>query len=185
MADIALAATGRRFAPAVVAASAAGLLNATLAVTQLLSPAQPDKGGFVRTSDYLIEYQFAGALLLMAVAAVLLAGAHRRAGVRWSAFGNLAAGGYALGTAVFGISAAATAVRGTESLDAVQFPAILLWLVGGLLLAVATVRARMLPIAVGIGFAAGLPATMAIGDAGPLALAALWLAVAVYTARRS
>jgi len=35
------------------------LLNASVAVTQIVSPAQPDDGHFVRLSDYLVTYQFA------------------------------------------------------------------------------------------------------------------------------
>jgi hypothetical protein len=89
-----------------------------------------------------------------------------------------AAAAYALGTGLFGISAAFTAIRGTESLDVIQFPAIGLWLISGLLLAVAIIRARVLPMAVGLGFAVALPAAMALGHAGPFALAILWLAVA-------
>ena len=65
-----------------------------------------------------------------------------------------------------------------ESLDIIQFPGIGLWLTAGLLMAIATVRARVLPIAICLGFAAALPAAMALGHAGTLALAALWLAVA-------
>jgi uncharacterized protein with PQ loop repeat len=90
-----------------------------------------------------------------------------------------------LDTGLFGISAAATAARGVETLDVIQFPAILLWLVAGLLMAIATVRARVLPIVVGLGFAAALPASMALGNSGPLALAVLWATVAAALARKS
>jgi hypothetical protein len=107
---------------------------------------------------------------------------HRQVG-RWGTFGSIAAGAYALGTALFGISAAATAARGADTLDIIQFPAICIWLIAGLLTAIATVRARVLPIAVCLAFAAALPASMALGDAGPLTLAALWLAVAAALAR--
>ena len=37
---------------------------------------------------------------------------------------------------------------------------------------------ELLPVVVGLGFAAGLPAAMALGKSGPLALAVLWGAVA-------
>jgi hypothetical protein len=40
-------------------------------------------------------------------------------------------------------------------------------------------------VAAGLGFAAALPATMALGHAGPFALANLWLAVAGLIARRT
>jgi hypothetical protein len=52
------------------------------------------------------------------------------------------------------------------------FPAVGIWLIAGLLMAIVTVRARVLPI-VGLGFAARLPVTMALGHIGPLALTAL------------
>src|SRR5689334_8238913 len=78
----------RRVTPAVVVAAVAGVVNATLAVTQLISPAQPESGAFVRTSDYLIEYQFAVTLILTAVAVTLLAAVHRTGAMRWGVFGN-------------------------------------------------------------------------------------------------
>lgn len=176
--------TARRIAPVVVPAILVGVFNTALAFTQLVSPAQPGEGHrFSRTSDFLIEYQFAASLLLTSLAVLALAAAHRRHADRWGRFGTVAATGYALATGLFGISAAVTAIRGIESLDIVQFPAILLWLVSGLLMAIVTIRARLLPIIVGIGFAAGLPATMAVGDAGPFALAVLWFAVAASLSR--
>jgi hypothetical protein len=48
-----------------------------------------------------------------------------------------------------------------------------------LLMAIATVRARVLPIVICLGFAAALPVSIALGHAGTLAQAALWLAVAI------
>ena len=173
----------RRIASVVVPAILVAVVNATLAFTQILSPAQPGEGHrFTRSSDFLIEYQFAASLLLATVAVLALADAHRRRADRWGTFGTAASVLYAVATGLFGISAAVTAIRGTESLDVIQFPAILLWLVSGLLMAIVTIRARLLPVIVGIGFAVSLPATMALGDAGPLALAVLWFAVAA-TAR--
>jgi len=168
---------------AIVAAAAVAALNATLAAVQLLAPAQPADGHhFTRPSDYVIEILFAASLLGTACAVILLGRYHRQLG-RWSTLGTIAAGTYALGTALFGISSAATAARGVESLDIIQFPAIGLWLIAGLLMAIATVRARVLPTAICLGFAAALPACMALGHAGTLALAALWLAVAAALAR--
>ena len=161
-----------------------GALNAALAAVQLLAPAQPAGGHhFARPSDYVIEILFAASLLGTAFAVVLLGRYHRRLG-RWGRFGIVAVGAYALGTALFGISAAATAARGVESLDSIQFPAIGIWLIAGLLIAIATVRTRVLPIAVCLGFAGGLPAGMALGHAGPLALAFLWVAVSAALARK-
>jgi hypothetical protein len=171
-----------RVRPVVIAAGVAAALNATVAVTQIVAPAQPAEGAFVRLSDYLIEYQFAGSLLATAIAVTLLAAWHRGT-PRWGKLGAISAGGYAFATALFGVSAVATAVRGAESLDVIQFPAILLWLLSGLLLAVATVRARRLPVVLGVAFAAGLPASMALGPAGPLALAALWAGVTITLVR--
>jgi hypothetical protein len=178
------AVTGRLTRLAIPAAVAAGVLNAALAAVQLLAPAQPaDSHHFVRTSDYVIEILFAASLLTTACAVLLLARYHTDLG-RWGTFGTIAASAYALGTGLFGISSAATAARGVETLDVIQFPAIVLWLVAGLLMAIATVRARVLPIVVGLGFAAGLPATIALGHSGTLVLTALWVAVAVVLARK-
>ncbi len=162
---------------AIPAAVAVSVLNAGVAAAQLLAPAQPAGGHhFVRASDYVIEILFTASLLATACAVLLLARYHQELG-RWGAFGTVAAGAYALSTGLFGISAAATAARGVETLDVIQFPAIGLWLVAGLLMAIATARARVLPMVVGLGFAAGLPASMALGAAGPLALTVLWAAV--------
>ena len=165
------------------AATLVGTLDAVLAVVQLLAPAQPTGSHhFVRASDYVVEVLFAVSLFATAGAIILLGRYHRGLG-RWGTFGAVAAGGYALGTALFGVSSAATAARGVETLDPVQLPAIAMWLVAGLLMAVATFRAGILPIAVCIGFAVALPASMALGNAGPFAMAVLWLAVAVVAAR--
>jgi phosphotransferase system glucose/maltose/N-acetylglucosamine-specific IIC component len=178
------AVTGRLTRLAIPAAVATGVLNAALAAVQLLAPAQPTGGHhFVRTSDYIIEILFAASLLTAACAVLLLARYHRQLG-RWGTFGTIAASAYALGTGLFGISSAATAARGVETLDLIQFPAIVLWLVAGLLMAIATARARVLPIVVGIGFAAGLPAVIALGHSGTLVLTVLWIAVAAALARK-
>jgi hypothetical protein len=178
------AVTGRLTLLAIPAAVAVGVLNAALAAVQLLAPAQPAGGRhFVRASDYIVEILFAASLLTTACAVLLLARYHRELG-RWGTFGTIAVSAYALGTGLFGISAAATAVRGVETLGVIQFPAIGLWLIAGLLMAIAAVRARALPVVVGLGFAAGLPAAMALGHAGPLALAVLWAAVAAALARK-
>ena len=178
------AVTGRLTWLVIPAAAAAGVLNATLAAVQLIAPAQPAGGHhFTRTSDYVIEILFAASLLAAACAVVLLARRHRELG-RWGTFGIIAASAYALGTGLSGISSAATAARGVETLDVIQLPSIGLWLIAGLLMAIATVRARVLPVVVGLGFAAGLPAAMALGKSGPLALAVLWGAVAAALAAR-
>jgi len=178
------AATGRLTRLAISAAVAAGVLNAALAAVQLLAPAQPADGHhFVRASDYVIEILFAAALLTTAGAVLLLARYHRRLG-RLGTFGTIASSAYALGTGLFGISSAATAARGVETLEVIQFPAIALWLAAGLLMAIATARARVLPIVVCIGFAAGLPAVIALGHSGTLVLTALWVAVAAALARK-
>jgi hypothetical protein len=157
------AVTGRLNRLAIPAAVAAGVLNAALAAVQLLAPAQPADGHhFARASDYIIEILFAASLLTTACAVLLLARYHRQLG-RWGTFGTIAASAYALGTGLSGISSAATAARGVETLGVIQFPAIVLWLAVGLLMAIAATRARVLPIVVGLGFAAG-PST---GDHQP------------------
>ena len=45
-------------------------------------------------------------------------------------------------------------------------------------MAIAVIRTRALPVVLGLGFAAELPAAMALGKSGPLALVVLWGAVA-------
>jgi hypothetical protein len=162
----------------------AGVLNVAVALVQLAAPAQPSGGRpFVRTTDYVIEILFAASLLAAAAAAALL-GRYARPAPRWGRFGTAVAAAYAFGPAVFAISSAATAARGRESLDFLQLPAIGIWLIAGLLMAVAVIRARLLPVVAGLAFAIALPASMALGNAGPLALAALWIAVAIVVARR-
>lgn len=178
------AVTGRLTRLVIPAAVAVGVLNAALAAVQLLAPAQPADGHhFVRTSDYIIEILFAASLLTTACAVLLLARYHRQLG-RWGAFGTIAASAYALGTGLSGISSAATAARGVGTLDVIQFPATVLWLVAGLLMAIAATRARVLPIVVSLGFAAGLPAAIALGHSGTLVLTVLWVAVAAALARK-
>jgi hypothetical protein len=184
MLDTAISAPAVHERLAIPAAVAAAVLNAGVAAVQVLAPAQPAAGHhFVRASDYVIEILFAASLLITACAVLLLARYLREFG-QWGTFGMVAASAYALSTGLFGISAAATAARGVETLDVIQFPAIVLWLAAGLLMAIATARARTLPIVVGLGFAAALPASMALGTAGPLALTALWAAVAAALARK-
>jgi hypothetical protein len=168
---------------AITAAVTTGVLSAILAIVQLLAPAQPADGRpFIRPSDYVIEILFAGSLLTATCAVLLLARYHRELG-RWGTFGTIAASAYALGTGLSGISSVATAARGAETLGVIQLPSVLLWLVAGLLMTIATIRARELPVVIGLGFAAGLPAAMALGKSGPLALAVLWVAVAAALAR--
>ena len=175
--------TGRLPRLTVPAAAAVAVLNAALATVQLLAPAQPaDSHHFARPSDYVIEILFAASLLGAAYAVILLGRYHRQAG-RWGTFGTIASGAYALGTALFGICAATAAARGVDTLGNIEFPAIAIWLIAGLLMAIAAVRARVLPIAISLGLAAGLPASMALGNAGPLVMAALWLAIAAALAR--
>jgi len=169
MLDTAISAPAVHERLAIPAAVAAAVLNAGVAAVQVLAPAQPAAGHhFVRASDYVIEILFAASLLITACAVLLLARYLREFG-QWGTFGMVAASAYALGTGLAAISSAATAARGVETLDVIQLPAIGIWLVAGLLMAIATVRARVLPIVVGLGFAAGLPAAMALGNSGPLA----------------
>jgi hypothetical protein len=170
--------------PAVPVAVLAGVLNAAVAVVQLTAPAQPSGNRpFVRTTDYVIEILFA-ASLVAAAAAALLVGRWARQSPRWGRFGTGVVAAYAFAPALFAISSAVTAARGRESLDFLQLPAVGIWLIAGLLMAVAVIRARVLPVLVGLAFAVALPASMALGNAGPLALTALWIAVAVVLARR-
>jgi hypothetical protein len=137
---------------AITAAVTAGMLNAALATVQLLAPAQPTGGRhFIRPSDYVIEILFAGSLLTASCSVLLLARYHRELS-RWGTFGTIAAIAYALGTGLSGISSVATAARGAETLDVIQLPSVLLWLAAGLLMTIAAIRARALPVVIGLGF---------------------------------
>ena len=125
---------------AIPAAVLAGVLAVALGAFQLLAPAQPADGRpFVRFSDYVIEILFAASLLATLGAVLLLARYHRELG-RWGTLGMIAASAYALGLGLVGISAAATAIRGVDTLGVIQFPAVGLWLVAGLLMAIAVAR---------------------------------------------
>jgi hypothetical protein len=153
----------------------AGLGFATLAVTQLTLPAQARP--FTRTSDYVIEWAYAAALLAGLVAVLALHAAHRgRAG--WGRTGAVGTALYAAGHALVGTAVTVTAVRGDESLGLLFMPGLLSWLAGGVVLAVAAFRARLLPRPLAVALALSLPLTMALGHVGPLVEGGVWLAIA-------
>lgn len=160
-----------------VAAAAFGLLTAV----QIASPPQTEP--FSRPSDYLIESLFCASLVAGTVAVALLHRRHRWG--RWGRFGALAAVITGAGTALLAVVVGATLIHGGDALGVLFFPGLAAWALGGVLLAVATFRARLLPRPVAILFAAAVPLAGVIGEpAGPVAVAVLWGAVA-YVGRRS
>ena len=163
----------------------AGLGFVSLAVTQLIFPAQTDP--FSAVTDYVIEYAYVVGLWATVFAVLGLHRFHRgRPG--WGRLGLAATIVYGVGHALVGTAVATTAVRGMDSLGVLFLPGILGWLVGGVLLAVAAFRAHRLPRVLAVAIGLGLPLTMALGLAGPFVDGAIWLAIAaaiVRTGRRS
>lgn len=169
-------------APLRVAAGVAGLGFLGLALAQLTLPDQVQP--FTRASDYLIEYAYAAGLVAAVAATAALHRLHAAAGVRWGRLGAVAAAVFGLGHLSLALAVGATAVRGVHSLDAFFLPGLAGWALGGVLLAVATFRAGLLPRAAAPLFAAALPLTMALGDLGPAVAGGVWLTVAALAPRR-
>lgn len=152
-----------------VAAAAFGLLTAA----QIVSPPQTDP--FSRPSDYAIEALFLASLVAATIAVVLL---HRRHGWGWS--GAVAAALTGVGTGLLAVVVGATLVTGRDVLGVLFLPAVTAWALGGVLLAVATFRARLLLRPVALLFGAAVPLAAVLGEpAGPVVLAVLWAAVAL------
>lgn len=159
-----------RSLPAVAGAS---WLVFTFAQGLLPEQAQP----FEQTSDYVLEALFTVALLAGAAAAFAL----RPLGAvaARSRFAGIAVHGYGIGQGLVGLAAAHTLGLGRDALGPVFLAGLLMVVVCGVLTAVATVRHGALPKSVAVAFGAALPLSMVVGTWGPLALAALWLGVAV------
>jgi hypothetical protein len=130
---------------------------------------------FASASDYVIEWLFVAALVLTIglFARAARASEDRLTAVAWTIA--------AAGQTAMGVAALVTAVAGRESLDVVFPLGVLLTLVGLVVLAVQDVRRRVLPSRAGLvlagAFVLSIPADVLV-EAGSLALAAGWLAVA-------
>ena len=159
----------------VAAAGLAGLGFVSLAVTQLVFPAQTDP--FSRVTDYVIEYSYVVALWASLLAVFGLHRAHR-ARPGWGRVGATGTVVYAIGHASLGTAVATTALVGQDSLGPLFLPGLLGWLVGGVLLAVAAFRANLLPRVLAVALGISLPLTMVVGHVGPFIEGAVWLAIA-------
>jgi hypothetical protein len=157
-----------------------GVAFAGLALSEIALPEQ--RQPFAGFGDYLIEACFTTGLWCAAGAVLMLDRVHRRVS-RWGWFGRASAIVYAAGTALLGVTTGATLINGGAALAALFLPGIALWLLGGVLLAAALLRARLLPRPLAVAVAAALPLTMAIGSPGPVVLGAVWLALGAAIAR--
>ncbi|MEV5410309.1 hypothetical protein AB0K60_15910 [Thermopolyspora sp. NPDC052614] len=157
-----------------------GLGFIALALSELVLPDQ--RQPFAGFGDYLIEACFVTGLWAGAGAALVLDRVHRPV-PGWGWFGRIAVGMYAVGQVLLGITTGATLINGRTALDLLFLPGTALWLLGGVLVAAALVRARLLPWPLAVALAAGVPLAMAIGPTGPVIIGAVWLAVAVVIAR--
>lgn len=147
----------------------AGLLYA---LTGALELGHDQATVFADPADYVIEVLFVGALALGVAALAGLAFAARGVvKVAWW----LAAGGHA----VLVVAAAATAVRGRESLDPAFPLGVLAILLGFALASVLDLRGRVHPARAGLVLLAGWVGAMVLSgvDLGSLALAAGWCAL--------
>lgn len=155
------------------------------ASTAALIASPPPTDPFSRTSDYLIEALFLASLLAATAAVVTLHRWHR-AHSRWGRFGLVAAALAASGSALMAVSVGATLVGGGKALGIVFVVGAVAWALGGILLAVATYRAGLLPRPVAVFFALAIVVSDLIGEpAGPVTVAVLWAAVAITASRVS
>jgi hypothetical protein len=150
------------------------------AAAQGLLPEQAQP--FEQPSDYLLELLFAVSLVVGAAATLAL----RHLGVvpRSSRFATVAVGTGAAGQALLAVAAGATFLAGQNTLGPLFLLGLLLHLVGGVLTAIAAVRARVLPRPLAVGLGAALPVSMVLGTWGPMVGVVLAFAVAETIRRR-
>lgn len=165
----------------IVVSTGCGVTFGALTVVQAISPLQSDP--FSRPSDYAIETLFLAGLLAVTAAAVVV---HRwHAGTRWARLGAVASGLSAVGSALLAVVVGATLLSGGDALGELFLLGFAAWTIGSILLAVAAFRARQLPRPVAVLLGAAIPLSTALGEPfGPLAVAALWAAVAISAGRR-
>ena len=151
-------------------------LYAVVGALELMSDHNAEDGApLVETVDYALEWAFAAAMAVTAIALVTLRLAPAS---RWGRIATVAA---ATGHGMLAIGAAATAVNGRETLDALFALGSLVLVIGYVTLAVLDVRRRVQPPRAGIVLALGFVAatiTDGLGIGGGFMLAASWAAVA-------
>jgi hypothetical protein len=151
----------------------AGLLYIVQAIVGMVKP-QADV--FTSTSDYVIEVFFVAALLLTLVA---LLGMRKRAGT--GIFPLVSFFVFFIGTLLFLFSASASLASGRDVLESVYLPGLALSFLGAILLGIAIIRAKTLPLWSAIALMLGLPFSVALGDTygGGIVLGLAWMAVGV------
>jgi hypothetical protein len=151
----------------------AGLLYIVQALVSLV---KPHAEVFTSASDYVIEACFVAALLLTLVALLGI-----RTGVGTSIFPAVSFFVFFIGTLLFFISAAASLASGRDVLGFVYLPGLGLSVLGAILLGIAIIRAKILPLWSAIALILGLPISVALGDAygGGIVLGLAWIAVGV------
>jgi hypothetical protein len=151
----------------------AGLLYIVQAIAGLV---KPHAEVFTSTNDYVIEICFVAALLLTLVALLGI-----RTGAGTGIFPAVSFFVFFIGTLLFLISAAASLASGRDVLDFVYLPGLGLSVLGAILLGIAIIRAKILPLWSAIALILGLPISVALGDAygGGIVLGLAWIAVGV------
>jgi hypothetical protein len=163
--------------PPVVASGIAGVAFSLLTAAQIGFPPQSEP--FSRPTDYIIEALFLAGLVSAASVSVMLHRRHRSRG-RWGRLGALGAALTGGGMGLLAVTVGATLLTGRDTLGMLFPLAFAAWALGGVLLAIAILRTRQLPRPVAVLFGAAVPLAAAIGEpVGPIALAALWISVAV------
>jgi hypothetical protein len=150
-----------------------GLLYIGQAIANLLRP-QADV--FTSTYDYAIEAAFFVALLLTLVG---LLGLRKEAGR--GVFPTVSFWVFLIGTLLFLISSAANLVSGRDALAFVYVPGLGLSVLGAILLGIALIRAKGLPLWSTIALMLGMPASVVLGDTfgGGIVVGLAWIAVGV------
>jgi hypothetical protein len=151
----------------------AGLLYIVQAIIGLV---KPHADVFTSTSDYVIEVLFVAALLLTLVALLGM-----RTGAGTGIFPIVSFFVFFIGTLLFLLSAAASLASGRDVLEFVYLPGLGLSLLGAILLTIAIIRAKILPLWSAIVLMLGLPISVALGDTygGGIVLGLAWIAVGV------
>jgi hypothetical protein len=151
----------------------AGLLYIMQAIASLV---KPHADVFTSTNDYVIEVCFVTALLFTLVA---LLGTRKGAGT--GIFPAASFFVFFIGTLLFLISAGASLASGRDVLDFVYLPGLGLSFLGGILLGIAIIRAKILPLWSAIALILGFPISVALGDTygGGIVLGLAWIAVGV------
>lgn len=169
----------QRALPATAAAGAVAFAAQT--VLQILAP--PQSQPFARPSDYGIEILFATGLAVITVAVVLMHRWHT-ATRRWGRLGAIACAVTVLGTGLLTVTTTATAAAGRNVLGVLFIVGLLVWVLGSVLLAVATYRAKAVPRPLAVLIGAAVPlATLIDEPAGPIVVAMLWGGIAWWTRR--